>query len=650
MRLRFLLLLFILFLFIAGVFDHVGNYRGSAEAVSKDSFSAEGGNGTLPSQPFDKYFQEYFTVSDIETNLLKLEDEYPDLVSVEDIALGTPHGSSWQGRPIWAVKISDDVHINDPDEPDTLILGNVHAREWMGFEVTMYFIYHLLENYGQPPTDNDNDGLINEDMFNGVDDDSDGLIDEDWSEGRVTWLVNNREIWVVPTYNPDGTAIDIEMNNAGSGSWRKNARDNNGNGQFDSDYDGVDLNRNYPFRWDANQQGIISENGVEYRLDSSMPNSGTYRGPQDNFDDDGDGYISLPDIWDPRYRTDRNKIDEDPWDGMDNDGDGKIDEDKDGGFSEPETQAVEFLMMKLDSDGNHHNMRSDVGISLSYHSVGGWVIWPWGWTNNPTPNEDLILDVGNTFMDMTGYASWEADDMYMVSGDATDWLYGSHGVLAYTIELNDEPNAGFHPEPELIINTSRKMLSVNLFTAEHTGTAKIARDSHFPDLDIGLPRIIHDYKYNKITNTEAYKVLVEVENYENLNPNSLKLYYRVGTSGIYRTVRMQPLQEFESTDEENNIVALREYVGYIPSQPNYDDITVYYYIAGNDVRGPLVAAPVYGEGEPYTYRLDSRMGFSSFDAAVAALMAIIFITIVWGGFFKGVHIAVKADRRKAIYK
>jgi hypothetical protein len=454
----------------------------------------------------------------------------------------------------------------------------------------------------------------------------------------------------VPTYNPDGTAIDIEMQNSGSGSWRKNARDNNGNGQFDPDFDGVDLNRNYPYHWDENQQGIISENGVEYTLDSANPTSGTYRGPQDNFDDDGDGYISMPDIWDPRYRADRNGIDEDPWDGTDNDGDGKIDEDKDGGFSEPETQAIEYLMMRLDSDGNHHNMRSDVGISLSYHAVGGWVIWPWGYTSNPTPNEDLIVDVGNQFMDMTGYASWEADGMYLASGDTTDWLYGSHGVLAYTIELNDEPNAGFHPEPGMIINTSRKMLSVNLFAAEHTGTAKIARDSHFPDLDIGLPVINHDYQYKKVTNAEAYRVKVEVENYENLNPNSMKLYYRVGDSGGFRSVRMQPAQEFESMDDESNIVMVREYVGYIPAQPDHDDVTVYYYINANDVRGPLISAPMYGEGDPYTYKLDSGMSFSAFDAAVAALMAIIFITIVWGGFFKGVHIAVKADRRKAAYK
>ena len=46
--------------------------------------------------------------------------------------------------------------------------------------------------------------------------------------------------------NPDGHNIVTSVVDTG---WRKNARDNNGNGRFDTDYDGVDLNRNYGFHW-----------------------------------------------------------------------------------------------------------------------------------------------------------------------------------------------------------------------------------------------------------------------------------------------------------------------------------------------------------------------------------------------------------------
>ncbi|UCH89765.1 MAG: hypothetical protein JSV49_03710 [Thermoplasmata archaeon] len=657
MSIKTLFMAFILFILIAGVLDANLSGEGTVEA---ESFSTAQGTNTaagtaqegvtngLPEQPFDKYFKEYFTLTQMNEQLQRLAKTYPDIMRIEDLTRGTAHGATWQGRSMWGVKISDNVNVEEPDEPKVVILGNIHAREWMAFEVPMYYIFHLCENYGLPPTDNDGDGAVNEDMFNGKDDDSDGLVDEDWSEARVTYLVDHREIWVVPTLNPDGTAIDFKMQAEGSGSWRKNARDNNGNGVFDPDFDGVDLNRNFPYYWHANQQGIISENGIEQRLDSSIPTSGVYRGPQDNHDNDGDSIITLPDWWDPVYREDRNGIDEDPWDGEDNDGDGKIDEDKDGGFSEPETQGIGLLMDKLDTDGNHHNMRSDVGLALSYHAVGGWVIWPWGYTYNEAPHEDLLVYIGHELMDQTGYASWWDDNMYLTSGDSDDFMYGCHGVLSYTIELNDEDNAGFHPPTELIINTSRKLLTCNLFITEMTGVAKIAKENDYLDLDIGLPILKHNQRHTKYSSAKAYEVQVEVGNHHHVDPNSMMIHYRVGTDGPYRAVKMMDtgsIVEGNTTGSEKAV-----YSGKIPALPEHDGKTVYYYITCDDVRGLLVSEPLYGENEPYSYELDSRIDFTLFDAAVAILMTVIFIAIVWGGFFKGVHIAVKADRRKAVIR
>jgi hypothetical protein len=626
MSIKTLLATAVLFILLAGMIHIDNSVIDNAEAIGKPQ-TADTGNlrvlqqenrsGGLPSQPFDVLFKDYFMYANMTTQLQRLAKNYPDIARLEDLTLQTDHGSTWQGRSLFAMKISDNVEVEEPGEPKVVILGNIHAREWMAYEVPMYFIFHLLENYEKPATDNDGDGLVNEDIFNGKDDDEDGLVDEDWSEGRITYLVNNREIWVVPTLNPDGTVIDQEMQSQGSGSWRKNARDNNENGEFEPDYDGVDLNRNFPYMWDANQQGIISEDGVTVTLDSSLPSSGTYRGPQDNFDDDGDSIVPFPDI-----------------------------EDKDGGFSEPETQAIEGLMNRLDSDGFHHNMRSDVGISLAYHAVGGWVIWPWGFTQAPAPNEDLLVHIGHEYMDQTGYTSWWEEGMYMTSGDSDDYLYGSHGALAYTIELNDEDGAGFHPPAELIINTSRKLLSCNLFSAEMTGVAKIAKEEFYPDLNIGLPVLYHNQRTKVISNIQSYKVTVEVENYANLDPNSMILHYRVGSNMMYRSTRMTEAGEI-TVDDDGVSKERRLYTGKIPAMTDHDGSTVYYYITGEDVRGLMVSGPIYGEGEPYSYRIDARFGFTLFDAAVAILMTIIFIVIVWGGFFRGVNLAIKADRRKA---
>ncbi len=62
------------------------------------------------------------------------------------------------------------------------------------------------------------------------------------------------DIWVIPLVNPDGnhhTLFRSCKNNIG----RKNGRDVNGDGRFVSG-EGVDLNRNYPFKW-----GFLGEVG-----------------------------------------------------------------------------------------------------------------------------------------------------------------------------------------------------------------------------------------------------------------------------------------------------------------------------------------------------------------------------------------------------
>ena len=45
--------------------------------------------------------------------------------------------------PIWAIKLSFNANI-DEDEPKTLILGQCHAEEILGVEISMELIYRFL--------------------------------------------------------------------------------------------------------------------------------------------------------------------------------------------------------------------------------------------------------------------------------------------------------------------------------------------------------------------------------------------------------------------------------------------------------------------------------------------------------------------------
>jgi len=167
----------------------------------------------------------YYTWTEMAGKLDEMRTNYPALVTVKQSL-----GLSREGRPVWVVMISDHADRQDENEPAALFTGLTHAREPIGMEVVLYTMFHLLERYGADP--------------------------------EVTYLVDNRQLYFVPVVNPDGYVHNQTTNPSGGGMWRKN-RLNSGNGVY-----GVDLNRNYGYRWGWDNQGS-----------SPTPSSETYRGP-----------------------------------------------------------------------------------------------------------------------------------------------------------------------------------------------------------------------------------------------------------------------------------------------------------------------------------------------------------------------------------
>ncbi|MFO7618898.1 MAG: M14 family zinc carboxypeptidase [Thermoplasmata archaeon] len=142
-----------------------------------------------------------------------LVGNYSGLVSKMDI------GASWQGRALWVLNITADEDTVVDYKPGVLITGNIHAREWSAHQAAAYFAWFLLENYETNDT--------------------------------IHWLLNNRRIYVMPMLNPDGYYYDGDGNYSARKNWRKNTRDNNGNGIFEPTLDGVDLNRNWDIDWES---------------------------------------------------------------------------------------------------------------------------------------------------------------------------------------------------------------------------------------------------------------------------------------------------------------------------------------------------------------------------------------------------------------
>lgn len=153
----------------------------------------------------------YYTYDEMVARLDSLHMLHPEIVSERDSI-----GVGYDGHIIWAVKISDNPG-RDESEPEVLYTALHHAREPAGMMSVMYYMWWLAENYG-----------TNED---------------------ATWLVDERELWFIPCINPDGYVLNQERYPDGGGMWRKNMRDNDGDGLHSGSADGVDLNRNYGAFW-----------------------------------------------------------------------------------------------------------------------------------------------------------------------------------------------------------------------------------------------------------------------------------------------------------------------------------------------------------------------------------------------------------------
>ena len=131
-----------------------------------------------------KVLGAYHSYATLTSDLQSYASEHPDICRLSSA------GTSNQGRQIHALLITDNPNVQE-DEPEFVYISTMHGDEPVGTEMCMYFIDLLLNKYGV--------------------------------EQRITDLVNETEIWIIPLMNPDGLERGTRYN-----------------------YQGYDLNREFP--------------------------------------------------------------------------------------------------------------------------------------------------------------------------------------------------------------------------------------------------------------------------------------------------------------------------------------------------------------------------------------------------------------------
>ncbi|MCF6300865.1 MAG: hypothetical protein L3J52_07080, partial [Proteobacteria bacterium] len=308
-------------------------------------------------------FACYRTVEETYAVMDSLVSNNPTLASIVDI------GDSWDkvtpggnpGYDLRVIKITNQ-NIVDPDKPILYAMGSIHSREYPPAELVTRFSEYLINNYN---------------------------IDAD-----ATWLVDHHEIHLLLQGNPDGRKISEAE---ASPNQRKNRNANHcpePNANFEQQ--GVDMNRNFPFKWN---QGSGS---------SGNPCSQVYRG------------LSA--------------------------------------LSEPENFAIDTYIKTLFPDERPDDTTTAAplnkpGVYLDIHNVANMILFPFGYDNNNplSPNHDQLLTLGRRMGFYNNYSSGTAESLLgPADGASEDNAYGALGVAAYTFELGE---IGFYSSCSSFENT-----------------------------------------------------------------------------------------------------------------------------------------------------------------------------------------------------
>jgi carboxypeptidase T len=126
-------------------------------------------------------------------------------------------------------------------------------------------------------------------------------------------------------------------------------------------------------------------------------------------------------------------------------------------FSENETKAIKNFVES-----------QEIKISLSYHTYGEVIFYPWCHTTKQAPDEELYISIGENISKINKYRLIIGSTPIIprlggTLGTSENWLYGSQGIIAYTIELC---KIRAPKDPNVVSELCNNHVGVNLYVCE----------------------------------------------------------------------------------------------------------------------------------------------------------------------------------------
>jgi Zinc carboxypeptidase len=221
-------------------------------------------------------FDNYYTLDRLYQALKALNAAYPEFTTLE-VA-----GKSEEGRPLYAMTVNNPKTGAPLDKPGVYVDGNMHGNEIQGGDISLYLLDYLLGNYGKNPEVTQlidracfyvvpvvnvdgryhffadaNTSSSNRGLRIPTDDDHDGLVDEDPEDdldgdGNIC-LMRIKDPFGRFKTDPEDARLMIPVKPGEKAEWTilgEEGIDNDGDGRINEDGDGyVDPNRNWGFDW-----------------------------------------------------------------------------------------------------------------------------------------------------------------------------------------------------------------------------------------------------------------------------------------------------------------------------------------------------------------------------------------------------------------
>ncbi|NQU32748.1 MAG: immune inhibitor A [Bacteroidetes bacterium] len=171
-------------------------------------------------------------------------------------------------------------------------------------------------------------------------------------------------------------------------------------------------------------------------------------------------------------------------------------------FSEPEIQNLRDFCEA-----------NEFKISLNYHSYSNLLLYPWGWTEDPSADDGILHDFSVIMTKENNYIYGPGSTtIYPTNGGSDDWMYGEQTtkekIYSYTPEVGNQGD-GFWPTPSRIIPLCKEQMWQNMSAARLVGKYAMLTDQS--PLVVGeIDGYLHfEIKRLGLTDTDLFTVSIE---------------------------------------------------------------------------------------------------------------------------------------------